>query len=163
MAKANKANKAKLVAPVATQAVGGVWYGYNVCTLLRALGYAGYTAKQGASLLPLLGMAVQASTCGCQVGAGRQYAAGVPKPHHPGQFTPLAGAALAEVVQWAGQPAKPHATVAPLPLWAEVKASNTAASTNPAVVAAKAALALALAQAKAPPAPQPKAKKVKAK
>jgi hypothetical protein len=121
-----KANKEEVVAPVVVHAavvqatsnggLRGVWQGYTTCALLRALGYAGYTAKQATALLPQVGLAgTSASTVGCQVGAGRQYARGVAKVHHPGSFTPLPAALLAHITTLVGAPALPHATVAALP------------------------------------------------
>lgn len=128
MAKANKGNKAA-TAPVpaplpqatttttANGATKGVWCGYTVCGLLRAVGYAGYTPKQATALLHAVGLPTTSpSTVGCQVGAGRQYARGVQAPHHTGAFVPLGGDVLACVVQAVGQPANPvQGTPAPLP------------------------------------------------
>lgn len=125
MAKANKGKGSAAVAATPVQAVvqatsnnglRATWQGYSLCGLLRAMGYAGFTAKQGSMLLPHIGLgAASSSTVGCQVGAGRQYANGVANPHHKGSIVPLTGSVLAAVVALVGQPANPHATTAPLP------------------------------------------------
>ena len=142
-----KANKGKGAAVVVAQATAlatanggtrGNWQGYTACGLLRAMGYAGYTAKQGYNMLAAVGLGgLSPTTAACQVGGGRQYANGVAKPHHTGSITPLAGAVLAQVVAAVGQPANPLAgKPAPLPA---PKVPGVVAAPVPVVAPAKAA------------------------
>lgn len=111
MAKSNKGNKKVAQAVVVASSNGatrGKWHGLTVCSLLRNMGYSGYTCKQAAQLLAAVGLnGTSSSTVSCQVGAGRQYAAGVAKPHHTGGAAALTGDVLAAVKAVCGAPANP--------------------------------------------------------
>lgn len=133
-------------APVATPVpLPQAFAGANACGLLRSMGYAGYTAKQGQLATVAMGWATSPTTVSCQVGGGRQAARGTPKPHHTGPITVLTPVQVASLNAVVGAPANPHATTAPLPApKPSTRGVSAAVLANPAVQAAQQALQAAL-------------------